>query len=102
MPAADLDDEVVELARALIRVDTSNPPGNETPAAELLAAYLRESGDRAGADRPRSAAPQPVARIAGRGEGPSLMLMGHTDVVPAPSAGLDACRRSRRRFGTAC
>jgi hypothetical protein len=30
---------VVELTRALIRLDTSNPPGAETPAAELLADY---------------------------------------------------------------
>ena len=42
--ASQLRDEVVELARDLIRVDTSNPPGNETPAAELLAAYLRGPG----------------------------------------------------------
>ena len=87
MLATDLDDEVVELARALIRVDTSNPPGNETPAAELLAAYLRGAGIE-----PELIGPDPqrlnlVARIAGRGEGPSLMLMGHTDVVPAPAAG---------------
>ena len=30
MSELSLRDEVVELARALIRVDTSNPPGNET------------------------------------------------------------------------
>ena len=86
MPATDRDlrAEVVELTRALIRVDTSNPPGNETPAAELLAAYLRDSGVE-----PELVGPDPgrlnlIARIEGRGEGPSLMLMGHTDVVPAP------------------
>jgi acetylornithine deacetylase/succinyl-diaminopimelate desuccinylase-like protein len=81
---ATLRDEVVGLTRALIRVDTSNPPGNETPAAELLAEYLRG----AGAD-PELVGPDPerlnlVARIEGRGDGPSLMLMAHTDVVPAP------------------
>ena len=86
MPAAELAGEVIDLARALIRVDTSNPPGNETPAAELLAAYLRESGVE-----PELVGPDPdrlnlIARIEGRDEGPSLMLMGHTDVVPAPSA----------------
>jgi acetylornithine deacetylase/succinyl-diaminopimelate desuccinylase-like protein len=79
-----LRDEVVELARELIRVDTSNPPGNETPAAELLAAYLRRAGVE-----PELVGPDPdrlnlVARIEG-GEGPSLMLMAHTDVVPAPA-----------------
>lgn len=32
--------EAVALLRELIRVDTSNPPGNETAAAELLRDYL--------------------------------------------------------------
>ena len=35
-----LRDEAVELLRALIRLDTVNPPGNETAAAELLRDYL--------------------------------------------------------------
>jgi acetylornithine deacetylase/succinyl-diaminopimelate desuccinylase-like protein len=76
----------VELTRALIRVDTSNPPGNETPAADLLADYLRDAGvdvELVGPDPDRL---NLVARLAGRGDGPSLMLMAHTDVVPAPDA----------------
>jgi acetylornithine deacetylase/succinyl-diaminopimelate desuccinylase-like protein len=81
-----LRDEVVELARSLIRVDTSNPPGNETTAARLLAAYLRDVGVEAELVGPDPDRLNLVARIAGRGEGPSLMLMAHTDVVPAPDA----------------
>lgn len=85
MPAIELEAEVVELARELIRVDTSNPPGGETRAAELLAAYLRGAGAE-----PELLGPDPerlnlIARIAG-GDGPSIMLMAHTDVVPAPAA----------------
>ena len=79
-------DDAVELARELIRVDTTNPPGAETPAAELLASYLREAGaevELAGPDPERL---NVIARIVG-GDGPSLMLMGHTDVVPAPREG---------------
>ncbi len=84
--AAGLEPEVVELARALIRVDTSNPPGRETPAAELLAEYLRGAGLE-----PELIGPDPerlnlVARVKGSGTGPSLLLMAHTDVVPAPDA----------------
>jgi acetylornithine deacetylase/succinyl-diaminopimelate desuccinylase-like protein len=78
-----LRDEVVDLAQRLIRVDTSNPPGRETPAAELLAEYLREAGaecELAGPDPDRL---NLIARVRGKG-GPSLMLMAHTDVVPAP------------------
>lgn len=79
-----LEAEAVDLARDLIRLDTSNPPGNETPAAELLAGYLREAGvevELAGPDPDRQ---NLIARIPGSGDGPSLMLMAHTDVVPAP------------------
>jgi len=36
--------EVTELLQELIRVDTTNPPGNETAAAELLRDYLEDSG----------------------------------------------------------
>ncbi len=82
----DLEAEVVTLASALIRIDTSNPPGNETPAAELVAGYLRRAGvecELAGPDPQRL---NLIARIAGSGRGPSIMLMGHTDVVPAPIA----------------
>jgi len=36
--------EVIELLQRLIRVDTTNPPGNETAAAELLRDYLEPAG----------------------------------------------------------
>ena len=39
-----LRDEASELLQQLIRLDTVNPPGNETAAAELLRDYLAESG----------------------------------------------------------
>jgi acetylornithine deacetylase/succinyl-diaminopimelate desuccinylase-like protein len=44
MAVVSVRDEVTELLRELIRVDTTNPPGNETAAAELLRAYLEDSG----------------------------------------------------------
>ncbi|TMK68494.1 MAG: M20 family metallopeptidase, partial [Actinobacteria bacterium] len=34
MATVTVRDEVTELLRELIRVDTTNPPGNETRAAE--------------------------------------------------------------------
>ena len=36
--------EATELLQELIRLDTANPPGNETKAAELLRAYLEDAG----------------------------------------------------------
>jgi acetylornithine deacetylase/succinyl-diaminopimelate desuccinylase-like protein len=78
--------ETTELLQALLRADTSNPPGRETAAAVVLRDYLEEHGvsceliarvpDRANL----------VARIPGSGKGPSLALVGHTDVVPADDA----------------
>jgi acetylornithine deacetylase/succinyl-diaminopimelate desuccinylase-like protein len=38
--------EVTDLLSRLIRVDTTNPPGNETAAAELLREYLEANGVR--------------------------------------------------------
>ena len=83
MATVSLRTEVTELLQELIRVDTTNPPGNETAAAELLRAYLEESGvtcelyakvpDRANL----------VARIPGTGDGPTLLFLSHTDVVLA-------------------
>ena len=87
MSDSALRDEVVELAQALIRLDTSNPPGNETPAAELLAEYLRGAGAECELIGPDPARLNLVARVRGRGEGPSVMLIAHTDVVPAPPEG---------------
>jgi acetylornithine deacetylase/succinyl-diaminopimelate desuccinylase-like protein len=86
MNEPDLREEVVELARDLIRLDTSNPPGNETPAAELLATYLRRAGLECELIGPDPARLNLVARLEG-GDGPSLGLLAHTDVVPAPTTG---------------
>ena len=44
MAATTLRDETVDLLSRLIRVDTTNPPGNETAAAELLRDYLEANG----------------------------------------------------------
>ncbi|MEZ5155268.1 MAG: M20/M25/M40 family metallo-hydrolase [Solirubrobacterales bacterium] len=80
-----LRDEVRELARELIRIDTSNPPGRESIAAEFIAGYLSEAGVDAELTGPDPERLNLVARVPGAG-GPSLMLMAHTDVVPAPDA----------------
>ena len=85
MTATALRDEVTALTAELIRIDTSNPPGNETAAAEHLASYLGAAGVECELIGPDPARLNLVARIRGMGEGPSLMLMAHTDVVPAPT-----------------
>jgi acetylornithine deacetylase/succinyl-diaminopimelate desuccinylase-like protein len=81
-----LRDEVTELLQELIRVDTTNPPGNETAAAELLRAYLEHSGVACELYAKIPERANLVARIPGRGDGPALLLLSHTDVVLADPA----------------
>ena len=73
--------EPVELLRELLRIDTTNPPGSEAPAAELLRDYL----DGAGADtlihRSDGGRASLVARVSGPPDVPALVLVSHTDVV---------------------
>jgi acetylornithine deacetylase/succinyl-diaminopimelate desuccinylase-like protein len=84
MQIESLQAEAVALLRDLIRVDTSNPPGRETPAAELLARYLQDNSVSCELVARDPARANLVARVPGRrGDAPSLMLLGHTDVVPA-------------------
>ena len=86
--------EVVDLLQRLIRVDTTNPPGNETAAAELLRDYLQGAGVECELYAKVPERANLVARIRGRGDGPSLAMLSHTDVVLA-----DAREWQRDPFG---
>jgi acetylornithine deacetylase/succinyl-diaminopimelate desuccinylase-like protein len=78
-------DEVTDLLQRLIRVDTTNPPGNETAAAELLRDYLQGSGVACQLIGRVPERANLVARLRG-GDGPSLLFLSHTDVVLADPA----------------
>jgi acetylornithine deacetylase/succinyl-diaminopimelate desuccinylase-like protein len=80
--ATSLRDEVTDLLQRLIRVDTTNPPGNETAAAGLLREYLEASGVACELIAKVPERANLVARLPG-GDGPSLLLLAHTDVVLA-------------------
>src|SRR3954447_4361901 len=80
---ASLRDEATQLLGDLIRLDTVNPPGNETQAAELLRAYLAESGVESELYARSPERANLVARIPGSGGGSSLLLLSHTDTVVA-------------------
>lgn len=78
-----LRQEATELLQELIRVDTVNPPGNETRAAEILREYLGDHGVAAELYAKVPERANLVARIPGSGGGPRLLLLSHTDTVLA-------------------
>lgn len=84
--SATLRDEAVELLRALIRADTVNPPGNESRAAAILRDYLAANGIEVELYAREPGRDNLVARIRGRGDGPRLALLSHTDTVLADPA----------------
>ena len=86
MATVSLRDEVTELLQELIRIDTTNPPGNETAAAEVLQAYLEDSGAEVELYARIPERANLVARIPGSGDGPTLLFLSHTDVVLADAA----------------
>ena len=85
MSEPSLREEVTDLLQRLIRLDTTNPPGNETAAAELLRDYLGASGVGCELIAKVPERANLVARLPG-GDGPSLLLLSHTDVVLADPA----------------
>jgi acetylornithine deacetylase/succinyl-diaminopimelate desuccinylase-like protein len=85
--------EVTEVLQQLIRLDTTNPPGNETAAAELLRDYLEPAGVECELYARVPERANLVARLRG-GDGPTLALLSHTDVVLA-----DAKEWERDPFG---
>src|SRR5437762_2174555 len=78
---ASVEDEALDLFRALIRLDTTNPPGNERPAAELLAASLKKDGLEPVLVDSVPGRGNVVARVKGDGSKAPLLLTAHLDVV---------------------
>jgi acetylornithine deacetylase/succinyl-diaminopimelate desuccinylase-like protein len=76
-------EEVTSLLRDLIRIDTTNPPGNETEAAKYLAKTLEKEGFVCEVLESGPGRGNVIARIRGSGEKPSLLLLSHLDVVAA-------------------
>ena len=81
VPWDKVANETLEHFQALIRINTSNPPGNETQAAEYVKGVLEREGISAEllALDPKRA--NLVARIQGNGSKKPILMTGHTDVV---------------------
>lgn len=84
--ARALRDRAQEYLTGLLKLDSSNPPGNETRVAAYLKAIADENGiecELLGGDPARL---NFVARLRGNGRSRPLLLMAHSDVVPAEPA----------------
>lgn len=82
LDAASLE-ESKQLLRNLIRIDTSNPPGNEAAAARYLQSVLEADGISTVWLEPEPGRANLVARLAGDGSERPILLSSHLDVVPA-------------------
>ena len=78
---AALDAETLRHFQALVRMDTTSPPGNEKPAADYVAQVLEREGIPVQRFAVESHRPNVVARLTGNGRKRPLLLMGHTDTV---------------------
>ncbi len=83
---AAIADETIRLLQGLIRLDTSNPPGNEMLAAQHIAGILCDNGIEPVVIETAPNRGNVIARLKGDGGARPLLLYGHTDVVPVEPA----------------
>jgi acetylornithine deacetylase/succinyl-diaminopimelate desuccinylase-like protein len=80
--AQAIEDEALDWLQAFLQVDTINPPGNETRAVEFIAKILEAEGIPFKTAESAPGRGNIWARLEG-GDEPGLILLQHTDVVPA-------------------
>ncbi len=78
--------EAVQLLSELLRFNTVNPPGNERPAQEHVAAILRDAGFEVELLEREPDRTNVIARLPGEADGPILAYISHMDTVPADPA----------------
>src|SRR6266498_2211362 len=78
-----LGDEATALLSQYLRINTTNPPGNEIAAARWLAVVLGRDGIEARVFEPAPGKANLYARLAGDGSARPLILLNHMDVVLA-------------------
>ena len=79
----EIEAEAISMLSHLIRIDTTNPPGNETAAASFLADDLGKEGFECEIIESSSGRGNVITRLKGVAEKPNLLLLSHLDVVPA-------------------
>lgn len=75
--------ETTRLLQDLLRIDTTNPPGNESPCIDFIARTLAAEGIESTVIESAPGRGNLVARLKGDGTLPPILIFGHVDVVPA-------------------
>jgi len=78
---AKLDEETLRHFLAIIKMDTTDPPGGEKPVVDYLKQVLEADGIAVQTFAMEPHRPNLVARIKGSGRQRPLLLMGHSDTV---------------------
>jgi acetylornithine deacetylase/succinyl-diaminopimelate desuccinylase-like protein len=76
-----IEAEALRHFQAILRFDTSNPPGNEVLVVDYLKSVLEKEGIETKIFARDPKRPNLVARLRGNGRGRPILIMGHTDVV---------------------
>ena len=81
---AQVDDAAtLALLRALVRTPSANPPGDEAAAARVLADFLQAAGLEPRLEEVSPGRPNLAAALGPAAPGPTLLLNGHLDTMPA-------------------
>ena len=78
---ARVEEETMRHFQALVRMDTSDPPGNEQPVADYLKQLFEKEGIPVETFTLEPNRTNVVARLKGNGSKRPILMMGHTDVV---------------------
>ncbi len=79
----DFRSEVIRLMQELLRIDTTNPPGNETEAAEYLKDLFEKERIDAEILESETGRGSVLAGLEGSNSHPKMIWFSHIDVVPA-------------------
>lgn len=82
----EIKEEATEILSRLIKIDTTNPPGNELRVCEFLKEELGKEGIECGIEKTEEGRGNLYAEIKGLEE-PPVILLNHTDVVGASDEG---------------
>ncbi len=76
-----VNEETMRHFQALVRIDSTDPPGNETRVAEYVAKVLQAEGIPATLAAKEPARANVIARLKGNGTKRPLLIIGHSDEV---------------------